>query len=448
MKNPLHLPLCLLLLAGASSLTPLAADVPSIDDQMGQLHAVISKAVLNGMTGNNFLFEFALPGLPVGGDGWDPTSDDSQRAAFDLADAIYKAKPVMVKNGNFTFSSIYDAIVNNAQSVTPNQLSPKDQKRLSDLQAEWGDGSEKYAIYHKYRDAYYEAEDTHSRERIQGALQDWIGSGNKFAYEGAVHQIQQLQTKTGDAWWSSLSGKFNTAVAMNPNGYPKVTFFPGIGSWTADDGWMTVTYNKSKTVKNSKLADQAIAAGLKGRVGWFKINAEVAKHDMSLSKHLMDSNSSITFKLKRVDIERDWANDLLFLNPNWKLPSNVFNGMLAVGSLNDPRIDQMPLQTYAVSLILAKDIHIGAQVTDEDIKNVEHSLKASVSVGIGPFRIHGSYSKDNKTMDLSKIFNKSGIDLDGVQVIGAICVVPPKDLPAALDPAKPNVTRKLAGRTR
>lgn len=101
--------------------------------------------------------------------------------------------------------------------------------------------------------------------------------------------------------------------------------------------------------------------------------------------HLQATELQLSAKLGIVHIYRPWWNQLLWKMSNWFV--DAFDNTKPSLGNNNSTVLLIP-----TAFIVARDVKITANFTSEDRLHLQKSLAGAPEVGIGPFRLSGSYS--------------------------------------------------------
>jgi hypothetical protein len=72
-------------------------------------------------------------------------------------------------------------------------------------------------------------------------------------------------------------------------------------------------------------------------------------------------------------------------------------------------------------VIFARDIHVNFGEMHDEKSELHKQISAKGSGGYGPFKIGGSYSRDEQQKDVKYTFNQEGLKVEGMQIIGFRC---------------------------
>ncbi len=431
MRHRPSLPALILCLAAAAAVPAQAQAVDGLQKMMTTLHKSITAVVTQGAKEKSVYFTFQVPGTSLGAD-LDPTSDSGHDALFGLTDAIYVSSPLMVRNGE-KVSDLYKTIIMNHQTIKDLGTLTADEKQKQESLAERT--SDNGDLMMAFMEAAKEVENDMSTNALSSVRQIHNSklSNAKKSLSDALETLSEYASRSGGAWWQEIAKPFNDDSTTIDN-----TYLPPPADWMSDNGWVKLDTSHATTNASNEATNTAIAAGVSGRVGWFKITADMSKTDMSMNQHLAKAGTTVSFELKRVDVFRKWFNPLIFLNANWTLPSSVFNGQMSDGLFAAARKTgaQPPFQSYVTSLILVRNVDIHTKMSAADISAFKHTLSVNAKIGIGPFSIHASYSKSHAGGASSTTVDETGIHIHDPQIIGALLVLPPR-FPLGTGP-KPN----------
>lgn len=195
--------------------------------------------------------------------------------------------------------------------------------------------------------------------------------------------------------------------------------YPTPSNW-ADEGADNFTMLKLKgsntTIRNSSSQDKFnVSSSLNAGIFHFSADAS-SEEERKHSTTNLDS-VEISAEIAKVDIQRQWFNDAFFRINGW-----YNNYVPTVGSISNGKMDSTnknnKIPMYPVSFIVARNIKIKADFSDEDKTFLSQNVDAKSSIGIGPFSISGGYSHGNQDESFESAIAGGEITVPGMQIIG------------------------------
>jgi len=144
-----------------------------------------------------------------------------------------------------------------------------------------------------------------------------------------------------------------------------------------------------------------------------------------LSKEATES-LSVTLSVKRVLINRPWADAAALRSPNWQWKDEAARNIISAGRFDQERsefVGEMPL--YPTTLVVARDVEIKAKFSETDLENIKAVWLARGTSGLWFFNLGGSAS-GNRELDVTR--NKDGTSsfkIPDPQIIGYMCEILP-----------------------
>ena len=144
--------------------------------------------------------------------------------------------------------------------------------------------------------------------------------------------------------------------------------------------------------------------------------------------HHMDAqNLTLEAELIAVTIVRPWFNPLLFGMNSWWVGGYDKNG-ISNGAPTNPQ-GKIPL--IPAGFVLAKNVKVGADFSEEDKKFISSTLDSEVGGGWGPFTLKAKYGHSISNEDARSKFDGGTLEIPGLQLIAWISTVTPASPPLA-----------------
>jgi hypothetical protein len=250
-------------------------------------------------------------------------------------------------------------------------------------------------------------------EQAQAALASTINDAVRYAIEQAQNAVSAQYrlpsaTPAGPAWLPSYALPTNWPTPELKG--PKLAF--------------------SSAYLNKTESSQAHTYGLegKGSYGLFHAAVEVGGKYEEKNSHMDAENFTLEAELIAVNIMRPWFNPLLFGMNGWWV--NGYNkGQLSNG---DPANPSGAIPLIPTGFVLAKNVKLTGDFSEEDKKHMSSELNTAVSGGWGPFTLKAKYSHSISKDEAHAKFDGGSLIFPGLQLIAWISTVTPASPP--LDP--------------
>jgi len=264
------------------------------------------------------------------------------------------------------------------------------------------------------------------RNKVQGAMNDWVTNGYKNEYERIAAFIRQVESRSmallkaqyiDDLEKSKLGG-----ISSGSN-FIYTTLVPG--SFAESAGW--TQFNFSKNEFNSKYSyDKKKGSGRVGlSLGVFNIGGGGGYEKKERHSEIDVSNFRLTFKMAQVPIVRPGIN-INFLTSNyWRFVQNnpEFNEQMVSDGKTPPNgmIPAIP-----TTCIFVKDLYLHFGESHRIMDEVKEVKSGGGALSWGPFAIGGKYKHESFDRDTESNSESQGIRIPGMQLIGFKCHMMPK----------------------
>lgn len=256
------------------------------------------------------------------------------------------------------------------------------------------------------------------QKQVRSAYNSWLPV--KDTVEKALAIIDTIGMRGPELYWTGLKERFENSKFSTPEGeiYHLTKYFPG-RFW--DDahklGWTKFSMSHEEVHTVNEKSDMKVGGGGGFSAGLWSVSASANYAEQKEHYKSDANNSSIELFLTLVPIRRTWFDASVLSSRGWKFDPNINNDVISDGGT--PPKGLMP--AYATSMIVARNLKLGIDMSSEENSHVATQLSVSGSVGWGPFSVKGNYSRntDRKTHDFVK--NAAGIECEGMQIIGFVC---------------------------
>jgi hypothetical protein len=274
------------------------------------------------------------------------------------------------------------------------------------------------------------------------------------AWNAAAPALQNLLNQTWQAWVRSgkdevegaraaMASTINDAVRFAidetrrmlgaeyqlPSATGQGTWFP---SYALPTGWAQADLRGSKLKftsaylnKTESTSAQTYGLEASGSYGLFRASVGVEGEYKTSNKHMDAQNLTLEAELIAVTIMRPWFNPLLFGMNSWWVTGYNKNG-LSNGDAANPQGD-VPL--IPTGFVVAKNVKVTADFSEEDKKFVSNAISTKASGGWGPFSISGKYGYSSSKEEFQSKFDGGSLEFPGLQLIAWISTVTPASPP-------------------
>jgi hypothetical protein len=285
------------------------------------------------------------------------------------------------------------------------------------------------------------------------------------AWNAAAPALQNLLNQTWNAWVragkdevegarAAMASTINDAVrsaieqarrvcgdeyrlpSAAPAGRPWFPSYALPTNWAAPDT-KGCKLQFSSAYLNKTESETAHGYGLEasGSYGLFHASGGVEGNYKTSNHHMDAQNLTLEAELIAVTIMRPWFNPLLFGMNSWWVTGYDAKG-LSNGDAKNPQ-GEVPL--IPVGFVVARNVKVTADFSEEDKKFVSNSISTKASGGWGPFSVSGKYSYSNSSSEFQSKFDGGSLVFPGLQLIAWIATVTPASPPLA-------VPKRAAGR--
>jgi hypothetical protein len=395
---------------------------------------------------------------------WTPgNSTGSKTAAVNtaaLADVAPKMSALYTDSGN-TVSQIYGQIMDNVQvpAQPPNpqveaQLQAADAvlyRTISEIDPDTGVASPKVVDTPLYRD-YKDNQAAYAQQRMAyvSAYLGATATQQGLATWPLVAPTLQIPVKAAfDKWRSAGADKVDQAIAIistsSQNALSKAfakakQLFEGYGAVLDESGsglgpltqrstlipsdWhsanssskWTAVDSKSGSFSQSSSSEFTSGGGSAGfSAGIFSVSASggASKQERHMSAETKDLRISYEYTL--VTIARPWITFNLLGTQGWNLQNLYAKGKISNGTKAGQENSAMPI--LPTGFVAVRNVVISAQWSKADLDFIKKTVAAGGDIGIGPFKIGGSYASSKTSESFKSAFAGNKIQIPGVHVL-------------------------------
>ena len=331
------------------------------------------------------------------------------------------------------------------------------QKNLDELTGAYADYQ---SAYNDFVDAVADAETAKDDNAKRKAQRDWNASEKSLRRD--ITRAQTAVTAGNGKWVqmaldtmnSTINDAFSRALELAkakvagdqfnasgaPSGSPWLLTYGTPVNWhdpSGDANFSEFTITSDHKVDDSSTTSHAYNFGASYNAGLWGVKAESEGKFEDKRHHMKGEKVAISCKVAKVSIIRPWFSELLFRSDNWftNLGAADEKEYISNGQLASSNADKV-LPMYPVAFIVAKDITIEADFTEEDRTFISQAVSASASVSWGPFSVGGGYKYGNEKEHIETSLESGKLRIPGMQVIGWV---------SRVMPASPKKSRKDLG---
>lgn len=270
------------------------------------------------------------------------------------------------------------------------------------------------------------------QDDVDEAMDRWMGFGFKEEIENAIAILAAQGTDPAIALISRAKKRFiNSLLEFEKIGeIPYTILLPH--SWydsDNDDGWYDYTSNDFHNESHYQTSSTSYGGGGGFSVGFWSAGGSFNHADQQASLNIQSNDLEVSFKYCTVDIKRPWLDTSLLNLGNWFLMGDYKKGCISEGTMGQElpqnAIEPTFLPSIVTSLILVKDLSISWSNWKEDWDSHSETTSASVSVGWGPFAVHGSYYHHDQQRDFTADAQGESLAVPGIQLIGYVSTINP-----------------------
>jgi hypothetical protein len=247
-----------------------------------------------------------------------------------------------------------------------------------------------------------------------GQIENALATIAQFGASGGSVAINQAQQ-------NYLAAKM-TGVTPGSEFWPSYAYPSEWMDPASDPAYSQVTISSRSLKLDKSSSYNAYSAGVSASWGLWSVDASSSGKFTHNKMNQDTSDLAVSFKFARVITSRPWVNSGVFSLRGLTV-GNRKAGAFSTGKADTSNVGICPL--IIDSMIVAKDIDISASWSHEDSEFISKSIKASASVGWGPFKISGSYSHASSNETMNSTFDGTTLKLSGLNIVGFVCALVP-----------------------
>ncbi len=264
------------------------------------------------------------------------------------------------------------------------------------------------------------------RNKVKAAMYDWISNGYKTTYERISSFISQVEGRSMMLLKEKYKDDFEKSKITSANSGMEFMYASLVpAGFVNEGGWTRFSFTQNDYSSNYKSKSRGFSGNTGVSFGLFSIGASGGYQKNESSSSIDMSNFSLEFEMCQVQIVRPWLNLNFLKSPYWCFdPDSTTHGDAQLSDGKTPPEGRSPVIT--TSCIFIRDLKLNFANSSQVKQDMSESVNAGGSVGYGPFRLGGSYSRADAEGSLDMNSDSQGIHVDGMQLIGFKCHVLPQ----------------------
>lgn len=260
------------------------------------------------------------------------------------------------------------------------------------------------------------------RSRVRNAYNRMVASGGR-AVQTAYAIIDQLSGRDPALIFAEARNRLELSrrTDLNGNEYHFSSFYPGSFLPSSQGGWTEFDISSSELHRIQTSTRTSWGGGASAGFGLWRIGGSAAGGSSVETFDCNAENFSLSMQLTRLPIRRSWFSPGILTNGDWKSPESP-RIMLSDGG-NPPHGSMV---AYPTEIYLARNVEVGMDMTTEHNRRASSHFSSSASIGWGPFRLRGHYSRSTSSERHDFTFNSGGFKIPDPQIIGFGNVLLPK----------------------
>lgn len=255
--------------------------------------------------------------------------------------------------------------------------------------------------------------------KLRNALGEWEVNGRKGDVEKIQAWIKGVTSRSLATWKADVKHRFEASKLSDPftGEFLVTTLIPG-GFAQSDQGWSKFSFTHNEVDKFSK--GKSTEFDVDGKLGWGALSVGGSAGGKTEKKHEVSevTNFEMSFSVAQIPLSRPWFDPTFLESRAWRLAPNA----LDVSALSDGEIPPKGLMVaYPTSVIFVRDVRVNFEELHDESSELRKELKAGGSVGYGPFKLGGKYSRAQEEKTIKTRIDKKGLTVEGMQIIGFRC---------------------------
>lgn len=264
------------------------------------------------------------------------------------------------------------------------------------------------------------------KRKVDRAMDDWNGLGQKKEYENITAEINKLNLMTPERWRDELIQKMAVPFSSENSVTGQYTAPANSKAFENKAQWSSITMDSTtlNSLENKNLSSSTQFTESTSGLWFWKSNQSSSSSslDSRIQKETSAELASLVFDLVELPLIRPWFVPYYLTSGTWDFNTPGTNALSTGGS--NP---QGEFVGYPVSAIFVKNIGVKIDNTSSFFSQDNKERNSSFS-SVGPFRLfgkrenHSSSSRETDEKITAKDFNVQGeLKMEGFQLIGFRC---------------------------
>ncbi len=267
------------------------------------------------------------------------------------------------------------------------------------------------------------------RKKMEAAYMEWVSQGYKNEYEQINAYIDQVTMKSMVLYKQDLLRKLEAGLQTSTNegtsgDYYYTTLVPG--NFATSPGWTEFSFYEGDYETHFNKQTSQWSAGVSASFGLFSVGGSAGGSKVQVNTSQKASNFNAKFEFTQIPIVRPWFDPGFFAMKGWTLDQLWDLNFPGKKVSNGAEKPTGRLVAYPVTALFVRNLEIRSSEWDAQSSYIKSQISAGASVGWGPFRVGGSYSRGNEKRDTEAHFEGGALKIPGMQLVGYINNIIPK----------------------
>jgi hypothetical protein len=252
--------------------------------------------------------------------------------------------------------------------------------------------------------------------RVRDAQATWESAG-KNKVEEAQATVGNLDKRGNQKSWQDRRLRFDQYRRGSQLGDFWLSKYLPAKFWT--EPWQTLTLSHNEVHKVDEAEQTSWGGGGGASFGLWKLGAETSYESNKTMASCDLNNFSLSFEITQVPLLRGWLDADVFSSRAWKFDKNLVPDSEWLSNGATPPVGTMPM--YPTTMLMVRNVKISFDKSSEVNETFMKQVRASASVGWGPFSARANYYKRTNQINHDFVEDATGLQINGMQVIGFIC---------------------------
>lgn len=195
-------------------------------------------------------------------------------------------------------------------------------------------------------------------------------------------------------------------------------------NWTRNDApvFTSVKISSDRVKSSSSSKFESYGGKASYSKGIWSLSAGAEHSSEEQNGNLQASSLDMSMDMALIRIIRPWFNSSIFKIHGWTNGAYEKDGSISSGRFDDKNA-ALPL--VPTGMVVIKNLVIRGDFKEEDESFIKKSTSGGADVGIGPFRIGGSYKSGSEKHEFESTYENGELHVPGMQIIGFMSEVIP-----------------------